>query len=179
MKHEIPADSNVIDAPAAFGRLCVETLPTQAAYLPRPQPPSGGCVLKHAVVCTIYALVRQPPSGGCVLKRCESAPARWYWRQPPSGGCVLKPLPLARKNSVQSPAAFGRLCVETVVNPLAIKGYAQPPSGGCVLKPIWRAATITASYQPPSGGCVLKLQITRFPKLANRPAAFGRLCVET
>ena len=35
--------------------------------------------------------------------------------QPPSGGCVLKPLADGGKDEAENPAAFGRLCVETVV----------------------------------------------------------------
>ena len=34
--------------------------------------------------------------------------------------------------------------------------------------------------QPPSGGCVLKLpRATRIKVMVAKPAAFGRLCVET
>ena len=33
--------------------------------------------------------------------------------------------------------------------------------------------------QPPSGGCVLKQPMPPLPRHAGRPAAFGRLCVET
>ena len=36
-------------APAAFGRLCVETANADCAELASIQPPSGGCVLKHVV----------------------------------------------------------------------------------------------------------------------------------
>ena len=55
------------------------------------------------------------------------------------------------------PAAFGRLCVETVSVEVLRVAVAQPPSGGCVLKP----ADVNG-------------KATRI-----RPAAFGRLCVET
>ena len=34
--------------------------------------------------------------------------------QPPSGGCVLKPSDLIKDIVSYFPAAFGRLCVETV-----------------------------------------------------------------
>ena len=55
------------------------------------------------------------------------------------------------------PAAFGRLCVETLA-PRFVKGlYVQPPSGGCVLKRTKREHSYTVVSQPPSGGCVLKL----------------------
>ena len=55
-------------------------------------------------------------------------------------------------------AAFGRLCVETIVKGTLAEALAP---------------------QPPSGGCVLKLQTT--PRIRPNPkaAAFGRLCVET
>ena len=58
--------------------------------------------------------------------------------QPPSGGCVLKLEALGNVQLGQQPAAFGRLCVETIwslaemVRPSAVSP--QPPSGGCVLK---------------------------------------------
>ena len=56
--------------PAAFRRLCVETIATSESWKDQSgQPPSGGCVLKPAPLCLIRLLVHQPPSGGCVLKR--------------------------------------------------------------------------------------------------------------
>ena len=62
-----------------------------ARIVPKMQPPSGSCVLKHEVYGLRHYDPLQPPSGGCVLKR-----------KPP--GWVL----LSR-----DAAAFGRLCVET------------------------------------------------------------------
>ncbi len=57
-----------------------------------------------------------------------------------------------------SPAAFGRLCVETRKYSYYLnRDKGQPPSGGCVLKPL-------AALQEMGGW---------------EPAAFGRLCVET
>ena len=56
------------------------------------------------------------------------------------------------------PAAFRRLCVETV-----------PPlldEGGAI-------------GQPPLGGCVLKQPVCTAMMVFNLPAAFRRLCVET
>ena len=56
-----------------------------------------------------------------------------------------------------SPAAFGRLCVETKTMPKSsINSNSQPPSGGCVLKLYISVFTIFQYFQPPSGGCVLK-----------------------
>ena len=57
------------DFPAAFGRLCVETTIITCRRLGLSQPPSGGCVLKHMVCLFVGILKFQPPSGGCVLKR--------------------------------------------------------------------------------------------------------------
>ena len=54
------------------------------------------------------------------------------------------------------PAAFGRLCVETLRLVWLIKLNIQPPSGGCVLKRLGRIVGAFDGDQPPSGGCVLK-----------------------
>ena len=101
------------EAPAAFGRLCVETDPDPAPILAQIQPPSGGCVLKQLMTGGCRFITTQPPSGGCVLKRGGDVILTSYGGQPPSGGCVLKPKPTTKLN----------------VN------LTQPPSGGCVLKP--------------------------------------------
>ena len=77
--------------------------------------------------------------------------------QPPSGGCVLKPRYATQGTDAHGPAAFGRLCVETI----AARTLA------------WR------SNQPPSGGCVLKHKTPLGVRMRYFPAAFGRLCVET
>ena len=57
----------------------------------------------------------------------------------------------------EKPAAFGRLCVET----MQTKGKWSSP------------------IQPPSGGCVLKQAVDLLRNEIEQPAAFGRLCVET
>ena len=186
--------------PAAFGRLCVETDYSHSISADVVQPPSGGCVLKLALKVTQMGWNNQPPSGGCVLKpRANRSTARRRG-QPPSGGCVLKPptKPVPPRISPQPPsggcvlkrrfagaalpapppAAFGRLCVETVS---AVYGYikdTQPPSGGCVLKP--RSASSPHSISPAAFGrlCVETPAKNCTPMLRS-PAAFGRLCVET
>ena len=58
----------------------------------------------------------------------------------------------------EAPAAFRRLCVETLLM-LMILRY--------------------KTAQPPSGGCVLKLITVFIRSEAKDPAAFRRLCVET
>ena len=55
--------------------------------------------------------------------------------QPPSGGCVLKQIDDNKYGHDYEPAAFRRLCVETLTNETPLFGHVtQPPSGGCVLK---------------------------------------------
>ena len=124
-----------VSCPAAFGRLCVETRVGAFTGVSRAQPPSGGCVLKLNRSAYNTRLKIQPPSGGCVLKLILSTVVLLHGSQPPSGGCVLK-LDEPKDGKVPPvPAAFGRLCVET-----------RPPA--------LRAGHL-------------------------HPAAFGRLCVET
>ena len=87
--------------PAAFGRLCVETdLLAQFAFI-IDQPPSGGCVLKREKQRLLSNLTRQPPSGGCVLKHTDAIKNNLIPAQPPSGGCVLK-LPVGMRNHTDS-----------------------------------------------------------------------------
>ena len=88
--------------PAAFGRLCVETKCFLRKFVRRLQPPSGGCVLKQALTDCAVVCACQPPSGGCVLKR--------YSRN--------------TVNQHDTPAAFGRLCVET------LQAFVAPPECG-------------------------------------------------
>ena len=101
--------------PAAFGRLCVETLHVQRRCRLQFQPPSGGCVLKHI---HIRAAERHfdPAAFGrlCVETLAVLAYTAMRKSQPPSGGCVLKPAIVYQQTG----------------------GQTQPPSGGCVLKPI-------------------------------------------
>ena len=77
------------------------------------------------------------------------------------------------------PAAFGRLCVETMKVAGQNSSATQPPSGGCVLKQSARLAFGFSGIQPPSGGCVLKPCEADYDDERVEPAAFGRLCVET
>ncbi len=118
---------------AAFGRLCVET--ETGLHLARrlEQPPSGGCVLKPYPWITMSRHIPQPPSGGCVLKHAFRNFSPCLSSQPPSGGCVLK-LKTFQNCCITRPAAFGRLCVETMLQSQRRRRRVQPPSGGCVLK---------------------------------------------
>ena len=93
---------------------------------------------------------------------------------------MLKQHTAARRRLVNSPAAFGRLCVETFYLAFIFCMESQPPSGGCVLKLAngMLRSSITP-VQPPSGGCVLKRRSAWYQFHYPFPAAFGRLCVET
>ena len=189
--------------PAAFRRLCVETtVTTMICRCLCTQPPSGGCVLKPAYYTASAPDRRQPPSGGCVLKPMLCRYLTGFRHQPPSGGCVLKQTNAERAHCRGKPAAFRRLCVETldncrafpveayqppsggcVLKLLAVNhntiGVSQPPSGGCVLKQPHNRASPQLPRQPPSGGCVLKHKKNLKKKSGLAPAAFRRLCVET
>ena len=151
---------------------------TEAPSASTAQPPSGGCVLKHARPHATDDAAPQPPSGGCVLKPFVSYTYKAIPAQPPSGGCVLKLRRREETTASRCPAAFRRLCVETdesaarICNslPAAFRRLCvetkyvwaeagpkfQPPSGGCVLKLNHQTQYIVVISQPPSGGCVLK-----------------------
>ena len=71
-------------------------------------------MLKQAAVPDSVKTAIQPPSGGCVLKQDGSLKQVVFDGQPPSGGCVLKPADKRHLPCAENPAAFGRLCVETL-----------------------------------------------------------------
>ena len=140
LKHLLSHFRGLKNRPAAFGRLCVETTATAPKRFHGRQPPSGGCVLKPPFRWLYHSRFGQPPSGGCVLKqrarqrlnagiRNSQPPSGgcvlkhvsrsndWQMEiQPPSGGCVLKQHNGSPTSLHTSPAAFGRLCVETAVS---------------------------------------------------------------
>ena len=76
--------------PAAFRRLCVETIEFEDLTEIFSQPPLGGCVLKQPRICLFVCKCFQPPLGGCVLKHCRPFVFGRLFFQPPLGGCVLK-----------------------------------------------------------------------------------------
>ena len=79
-------------------------------------------MLKHIALQKQIIKQTQPPSGGCVLKHQMPADNIKTLNQPPSGGCVLKLYYYRTGNSIDEPAAFRRLCVETGIgskSPLA------------------------------------------------------------
>ena len=144
--------------PAAFRRLCVETKLWLWSCFGSRQPPSGGCVLKRMMSLLPNRLKSQPPSGGCVLKPPKRAETPQSGCQPPSGGCVLKPELLGVLASGCIPAAFRRLCVETMLD----AGISKDD--------------IPAAFRRL---CVETRQLGRLFRSYKNPAAFRRLCVET
>ena len=165
--------------PAAFGRLCVETGHESEPLKGLVQPPSGGCVLKPSTKMGRSLKSFQPPSGGCVLKHTILHIAIHLSYQPPSGGCVLKLLNPVRLHKQTMPAAFGRLCVETMNWRTFISRAAQPPSGGCVLKQGLVGGAGGLAFPAAFGRLCVETNGAGFRGLPRPPAAFGRLCVET
>ena len=95
LKHMLMMPIKLLNLPAAFGRLCVETF-----------------VLKQSA-----NLQYQPPSGGCVLKRYSNLAASSSYCPAAFGRlCVETWLKLPCRSGRQQPAAFGRLCVETMLH---------------------------------------------------------------
>ena len=170
------------NTPAAFGRLCVET-PSHSAAAPIFSPAAFGrlCVETDSALGLEGAALPAAFGRLCVETQTNNKAGNLNHDQPPSGGCVLKPFCRCHRRLRVWPAAFGRLCVETKQRPCPIDCAAspQPPSGGCVLKRSMGAQARHESSQPPSGGCVLKHYGKRCHTQRTRPAAFGRLCVET
>ena len=113
LKPTVTTAQTILALPAAFRRLCVETPWVRLELRQRNQPPLGGCVLKQSDFYVNVGSDNQPPLGGCVLKRVSTL-------------CL---------GAGRCPAAFGRLCVETLHEiAQAVHQTGQPPSGGCVLK---------------------------------------------
>ena len=104
------------EAPAAFGLLCVETIPRNAAPVrQRRQPPSGCCVLKQALIRGGYNVGVPAAFGLLCVETCQRH-AEQGIRQPAAFGllCVeTQSVPTDSPSGI--PAAFGLLCVETTV----------------------------------------------------------------
>ena len=99
--------------PAAFRRLCVETkfLASSSRFI-FPAAFRRLCV-ETCTFSTCSTCPSQPPSGGCVLKQVLIGLGVSLVSQPPSGGCVLKQTVTVKLRNMNGPAAFRRLCVET------------------------------------------------------------------
>ena len=148
----------ISNLPAAFGRLCVETICERLQdFGSANQPPSGGCVLKQCLECVVFPCLVPAAFGRLCVETITNCFMRVIRFQPPSGGCVLKHEDSLPKVTGKGPAAFGRLCVETQ-NSTPRAPTCQPAAFGrlCVETPYGSSVSCRMS-QPPSGGCVLKL----------------------
>ena len=76
--------------PAAFGRLRVETVITPFATVQIAPAAFGRLRVETTMGMPFGAVMIQPPSGGCVLKLGYATVFLRELIQPPSGGCVLK-----------------------------------------------------------------------------------------
>ena len=76
--------------------------------------------MKHYMIATVGDSFVQPPSGGCVLKHERKLYHDYANHQPPSGGCVLKLVNVIALVALGRPAAFRRLCVETLAGQLRL-----------------------------------------------------------
>ena len=99
--------------------------------------------------------------------------------QPPSGGCVLKPRWSADPTHHEAPAAFGRLCVETM-HLLTVREDMAPAAFGRLCVETMRLSRRWQNLPPAAFGrlCVETAKETYYAE-SLYPAAFGRLCVET
>ena len=80
----------------------------------------------------------------------------------------------------REPAAFGRLCVETITKLIKQNHRLfQPPSGGCVLKLEAKIVCIEIVTPAAFGRLCVETIYGISPTIYYGPAAFGRLCVET
>ena len=57
--------------------------------------------------------------------------------QPPSGGCVLKQVKKEQQRRKEQPAAFGRLCVETVLSAYRKGGKSPAAFGRLCVETYW------------------------------------------
>ena len=99
-------------SPAAFGRLCVETVSSWALNFRLSQPPSGGCVLKQFLTNYKLLIIKPAAFGRLCVETNTTNSIEYDGRS----------------------AAFRRLCVETPSGIGRLGIIFQPPSGGCVLK---------------------------------------------
>ena len=76
-------------------------------------------------------------------------------------------------------AAFGWLCVETIIICFKYSRLAAAAFGWLCVETKKSFKILDSALQPPSGGCVLKLSKKGFNHLDELAAAFGWLCVET
>ena len=153
-----------LESPAAFRRLCVETFFITLIFYQISQPPSGGCVLKpvERMLGTAIGLGPAAFRRLCVETAILTVLSLYLCPAAFRRLCV-ETTNRSNSNIKILPAAFRRLCVETVTDPNT--GLLEEPAAFrrlCV-ETLYRETYLMTLPQPPSGGCVLKLsQIQRF-----------------
>ena len=92
--------------------------------------------------------------------------------QPPSGGCVLKQFLKGIKEALPHPAAFRRLCVETLTKARRMYKWWAPAAFRrlCVETIRSKLQKKNGTTQPPSGGCVLKHRAMLYPIFSQAPS---------
>ena len=70
-------------------------------------------MLKHTNHNHVFTADDQPPSGGCVLKLKNDNETRFYRDPAAFGRLCVETLVEMLQDGGKNPAAFGRLCVET------------------------------------------------------------------
>ena len=116
--------------PAAFGRLCVETLRAFLQLIVKSQPPSGGCVLKHVERRTAFQVWNPAAFGRLCVETtfCHNAPPK---KKPAAFGRLCVETTVLRGLCPHTPpAAFGRLCVETAPCRASRLGNGKPAAFG-------------------------------------------------
>ena len=108
--------------PAAFRRLCVETVFCSNRGKQRSQPPSGGCVLKQYGDSALGSKDRPAAFRRLCVETTGRCCVCIRPCQPPSGGCVLKLNNPSAQGGWDTPAAFRRLCVETIMLSMLLAG---------------------------------------------------------
>ena len=101
--------------------------------------------------------------------------------QPPSGGCVLKPWVSHLNILGMAAAAFGRLCVETVlnVNWVILMWWAAAFGRLCVETIIGESLPLIVFGSRLRAAVCWNVNLLFFCVALPTAAAFGRLCVET
>ena len=125
-------------------------------------------------------LISQPPSGGCVLKLQVAKHTQRRESPAAFGRLCVETWFLICRPVQNGPAAFGRLCVETHHQPLRNKSY-RPAAFGRLCVETLVDNRVIATLQPAAFGrlCVETPMAWTLKTTICCPAAFGRLCVET
>ena len=102
-----------------------------------------------------------------------------YQVQPPSGGCVLKLFVLILSVTVNTAAAFGRLCVETSEKRIKIRLSNAAAFGRLCVETLRLLVDWSKGKAAAFGRLCVETCGNEYVGQKLNAAAFGRLCVET